>query len=188
MTAHLADIVRKEAFHTEAAGLEPAGCWYAVQTKGGQEALAQRNLARQDFEVFCPTFQKQVRHARKVTTRSKALFPGYLFVLMDLSRQEWFSINNTYGVLGLVAFGNRPAQLPPGFVERMRSLSGTDGALSLSAGISAGDRVRVISGAFDNWIGEVVELPDQQRVTLLIDMISRKVPMTLDRNQLTRLS
>lgn len=173
--------------HTEEIANTRRVHWFVVQTKVGKETLAQKNLVHQEFETFYPTIQKQVRHARKVLWRRKALFPGYLFVGIDPARQSCFSINSTYGVSKLVGFGGRPAQLPRDFIENMRRWTREDGTIDAPPDLHAGARVRVISGAFDNWVGDVIALPDRDRATLLIDMLSRKVPITLDRNKLLKL-
>lgn len=87
----------------------------------------------------------------------------------------------------MLSFGGQLAQLPFGLVERMIELSDRQGAGSVQPEFTPGDRVRVLSGAFDNWIGDVVSLPDTDRVTLLVSMLSRKVPVTVRQSQLQKI-
>jgi len=161
--------------------------WYVVQSKAGQEALANSHLSRQGYRSFLPTFEKNVRHARKVVRRKKPLFPGYLFVELNLEKDSWYPINSTIGVSRVLSFGGQLAQLPFGLVERMIELSDRQVAGSVQPEFTPGDRVRVLSGAFDNWIGDVVSLPDTDRVTLLVSMLSRKVPVTVRQSQLQKI-
>jgi transcriptional antiterminator RfaH len=183
---HLVESVAKST--PAGAGDGTTARWFAVQSKSGQELLALKNLMRQGYPAYCPIFVKHVKHARQVVKRHKPFFPGYIFVQIDPDRDNWFPINSTIGVARMLTFGGRLAQLPLGFVERMRELSLEQGAIAVPQEFRAGDRVRVLSNSFDNWIGEVTGQPDADRVTLLVDMLSRKVPLTVDRGQLVRAS
>ena len=71
---------------------------YVVATKAGRERLAARQLQNQAFDVFLPLRNKSVRHARRIITRKVPLFPGYLFVRMDIDAVRWRAVNGTIGV------------------------------------------------------------------------------------------
>ncbi len=162
--------------------------WFAVQTLSGQERKALLNLNRQSYTAFCPAFSRQVRHARRTSWKRQALFPGYVFVQLDLSRDRWYPINSTYGVSRIVSFAGRPASLPDGLMESLVEASDEAGQIRLAETLVSGDQVRVLFGAFADWIGEVLALSDRDRVIVLLDMLSRKVPVTLDRGQLLKIS
>ena len=183
---HLVESIAKSA--SAGGGHTKPARWFAVQSKSGQELLALKNLTRQGYPAFCPIFVKHVRHARQVVKRQKPFFPGYIFVQIDPDRDNWFPINSTIGVARILTFGGRLAQLPLGLVERMRELSLAQGAITVPQEFRTGDQVRVLSNSFDNWIGEVIDRPDAERVTLLVDIMSRKVPLTVDRCQLVKAS
>jgi len=152
------------------------GRWYAVRTQPRAEDRAQFNLKNQGFEVFTPRIARAVRHARKHAWRLTPLFPGYTFVRLDASRQRWRPIDSTYGVACIVKLGGAPAPLPLGLVEHMRTLADENGLVTgLREAIAVGDIVRVIGGPFDNWLGEVLGLPEKDRVRLLISMATRDI-------------
>ena len=166
---------------------EPSAQWYAVQTISGQEPKALLNLQRQSYKAFFPAFSRQVRHARRTSWKRQALFPGYLFVELDLTRDRWYPINSTYGVSRIVSFGSRPASLPDGLVESLVEASDEAGQIRLAETLVSGDQVRVLFGTFADWIGEVASLSDRDRVIVLLDMLSRKVPVTFERGQLLKI-
>jgi len=156
--------------------------WCVVRTQPRNEERAEINLARQGYSAFLPRIRKQVRSGRRTSWKSVPLFPGYLFVSLDPARTAWSPIQSTYGVAGLVRFGERPATLPPGLVERLQSLSQKDGALSGAApGLRPGDIVRLEGGVFDDWIGEVIACPDAERVCLLLKAAHRSIEVTVPR-------
>lgn len=160
--------------------------WFAVQAVVNKEKYAIENLRRQGFEAWCPMILKMVRRGRRTVSVQRPLFPGYVFVEIDLETQRWRSIDGTRGVTRLLKFGERPARLPKELVSGMLALTNEFGVVEFSDPLDPGDEVQVISGTFDNWIGKVMSLPDQERVTLLIDAVSRQVPVTVLRRDVVK--
>ena len=58
--------------------------WYVAQTHPRAEMKASQHLGRQGFEVYLPRYLKKRRHARRTDTIAAPLYPGYLFVAIDL--------------------------------------------------------------------------------------------------------
>ena len=58
--------------------------WYTISTITHKELKATLNLKRQNFDVYYPKYKKMIKHARKIQTVIRPLFPGYLFVLFDI--------------------------------------------------------------------------------------------------------
>src|ERR1700693_1637038 len=107
--------------------------WYAVQTRQYAEKRAQAQLEQQNFRTFLPKRRKTIRHARKLSTVTAAFFPGYLFVLLDLNRDRWRSVNGTFGISTLVMAGELPCPVPAGVVANMCGLAHAAGLLQPSA-------------------------------------------------------
>jgi transcriptional antiterminator RfaH len=80
--------------------------WYVARTLAQRERQAIQQLANQGYRTFLPLFLKNRRHARKVETISTPLFPRYLFVVFDRTRDRWRSINGTLGVERLLMCGS----------------------------------------------------------------------------------
>jgi transcriptional antiterminator RfaH len=154
--------------------------WFAAGFKPNGYDLASHQLMRQGYDVFCPKLARHVKHARKTVRKLAPLFPGYMFVAVDTHTQRWRPIESTPGVTSLVKFGSEPARLPHGVVETLQAMSTDTGEMALLASdISIGDAVRVEGGAFDQWVGEVIKLTPPDRITLLIDLATRRVPITI---------
>ncbi len=161
--------------------------WYAVRAKSRQEDVAVVNLTRQGFEVYYPRIQRPPSPKAKRSPKFALgpLFPGYVFVAMDVGKERWQAVDSTYGVLHLVRFGDRPSPLPDGLVERMQERSDSHGLVSALPSLSVGENVRVIGGPFDGWIGQVQSLADsQQRIVLLVDLMSRATTLAIPSNNL----
>lgn len=161
--------------------------WYAVRTKTNQEDRALVHLNNQGFETYLPRYRKQIRHARKVQTVLRPLFPGYAFVHIDLQSQPWLKINGTVGVIGLVKFGAEPNPLPDEVIETFMRREDEKGAVRLGPeSLKKGDRVRIREGAFSEYSALLEETSDDKRVTLLLDLMGRAVRVSVPIDVLTK--
>ncbi len=150
--------------------------WYVAQTLMRAEDRAEFHLRNQAYNVFLPRHRKQRKHARRIESVLRPLFPGYLFVELDLTQQQWRPINGTIGVLGLICSGYSPLPAPQGIVEQMIARSDNAGAIQIqSSQFEKGQRVHIESGAFADCEGLFEELLDEKRVILLLDLLGRKV-------------
>jgi transcriptional antiterminator RfaH len=122
--------------------------WYLVQSQVGREARAAFQLAAQQYRLFLPSFTRITRHARQFRVVRAPVFAGYLFVVLDLSRDRWRSINGTFGVSRIVTWGDRPSPVPAGLVEAMLDRTDASGDTHLTHTYRPGDPVRITDGPF----------------------------------------
>ncbi len=155
--------------------------WYAVHTLPFAEKRAQTQLANQQFRTFLPKRQKTVRHARKMTNVVAPFFPRYLFIVLDLTRDRWRSVNGTFGVASLVMGGDLPCPVPPGIVESMLDLADAAGLLQLHPDLKVGSPVRLAAGPFAEQLAVLDRLDDSGRIRVLLNMLGRQVPVSLHR-------
>jgi transcriptional antiterminator RfaH len=156
--------------------------WYVVQTQVNAEAKAAQNLQRQGYEIYLPRYLKRRRHARKVDLTAKPLFPRYMFVAIDMATQRWRSIQSTFGVSHMVCNGDDPAAIPEGVVAALKAREDDKGFVKMDVkpAFAPGDKVRVLAGAFMDSAGLFSGLADHDRVSILLDMLGRKVRVLLD--------
>lgn len=156
--------------------------WYVVQTQVNGEAKAAENLRRQGYEAYLPRYLKRRRHARKVDFATKPLFPRYMFVAIDMATQRWRSVQSTVGVSRLVTYGDLPAVVPEGVVRALRAREDARGFVTMDAwpAFAPGDKVRVLAGVFMDNAGLFNGMADRDRVSILLDMLGRKVRVLLD--------
>jgi len=161
-----------------------AGRWYAVQCLSNSEFLAAAQLANQGFAVFLPCLVRTRRHARKFDTVRRPLFPGYLFVRLDSSRDRWRAINGTLGVARLVGSADAPTPLPAGVVEAICDGCDDNGVMAASSDeLSPGEEVRVTAGPFAEFVGKLESLDGAGRVRVLLEILGRRTCVALSRNQ-----
>ena len=157
--------------------MTPGQRWYVVQTHPSKEVRAQMNLDQQGFTTYLPRYLRQRSHARRTEIVARPLFPRYLFVAMDLTRDRWRAVHSTFGVTHLVASGDEPLPVSDEVVGEIRARENEDGfvALGLPAGIKAGSRVRLIDGIFAEAHGILERIADSRRVSVLLQLLGRDV-------------
>jgi transcriptional antiterminator RfaH len=158
------------------------GAWYVVQTHVNAEAKAARNLLRQGFEIYLPRYLKRRSHARKIEKVPVPLFPRYMFVWIDIATQRWRSVQSTFGVSHLVLNGSDPAPLAQQVIGCLKAREDASGYVQLDQRpkFALGAKVRVLAGVFAENLGLFDGMADRDRVAVLLDLLGRKVRVTLD--------
>lgn len=156
--------------------------WHVVQTHNHTEAKAQIHLSRQGFETYLPRYLKRRRHARRIDTVASALYPRYLFVSFDTAVHRWRAIQSTVGVARLVCNGDTPASIDAAIIGNLKHRENADGFIQLERrpAFVIGDTVRIREGAFSDCLGLFESFSDRDRVTILLDLLGRKVRVVLD--------
>jgi transcriptional antiterminator RfaH len=170
----------------EGSNLQSSMRWYALRTLPRKEAIAEVHLARQGFRAFLPRIIVTRRHARKFEIKKVALFPRYAFVLLDLDRHRWRSINGTLGVETILMSVDRPLPVPVNVVEEILAAIDEDGVVDLNHGFIPGSQVRLITGPFAGVLGTLIKLDEKGRVDLLLRMMNTSVRLKVRRDILER--
>lgn len=155
--------------------------WYAVYTQPHAEAKALGHLLRQGYSPYLPRYRTRVSHARRRQIVLRPLFPRYLFAGVDRGAMPWRPILSTFGVTDIVRAGDEPAPVPAEIVAaiREREAAGEFDRIDPRRSLRLGDLVRVTTGALENMIGKLVELRDQDRVVVLLELLGRAVQAQL---------
>jgi transcription elongation factor/antiterminator RfaH len=169
------------SFAYKAPTLQENQRWFLVHTQPRNEARARMHLEAQGFTTFLPEIFRTVRHARQLRTARLALFPRYLFIILDLDIDRWLSVQSTFGVSSLFTCDNRPIPVPEGIVEAF--IEQADGAnVSLFGDdLREGQKVRISSGPFTNLVGTLERLDENGRVRVLLQMMGSTVPIGIHR-------
>ncbi len=152
--------------------------WYAVRTLPRHEKSIREHLGHRDVNCFLPVYRSVRRWRNGCDAQVELpLFPGYLFVRIDLGNRV--QVLEVPGVISLVGAGRQPLPLPDSEIMSLR-----DG-LQLHkcephAYLAVGQRVRIKAGPLVDWTGIVVRKNGSLRVVLALDQIMQGVAVTLD--------
>ena len=98
--------------------------WYVVNTYAGHENRVKESLEKRmkamdlgdclDRIVVAEEEEIDYKNGKEIK-KIKNLFPGYLFVKMNMTDEAWYVVRNTSGVTGLIGSaggGGKPFSVP----------------------------------------------------------------------------
>ena len=163
--------------------------WYVVHTYSGYENKVKTNIEKivenrhlEDYilEVLVPTEDVVEERNGKEKTVTRKIFPGYVLIKMVMTDDTWYVIRNTRGVTGFVGPGSKPVPLTDEEVFAMGIERKT-----VEVNFSVGSSVRVIGGAFSDFVGVVDEInTEKQSARVIVSMFGRETPVELDFSQI----
>lgn len=152
--------------------------WIVARTKPGREAWAAENVHKQGYTYYFP----RVLAFRKRIATSEPLFRNYLFVH---THGAWKFLLNTFGVSGVVTFGESPAYISQYEIDKLKSKE-VDGLVKLEKlfekdvpRFSKGQAIRVKDGLFVGYTGIYEGQDPKHRERILLEFLGRKIPLLL---------
>jgi transcription elongation factor/antiterminator RfaH len=160
--------------------------WFVISTKVRREHFAQEQLERRGVEIFLPRIIEP--HRLPLRPRVAPLFPGYMFVHIDLETQ-YFDVVWTPGVRKFIGFGALPCPVDDAVVEFLHDRVGQEGVLVALPVFKQGDRVRITYGPFEGLVG-IIENPGsgRGRVRVLMELLRRQTPVDVPQQIIERVS
>lgn len=166
--------------------------WYVAHTYSGHEKKVKANIEKivenrgmEDVihEVVVPTEEKvEIKNGKK-KVKERKIFPGYVIVKMIMNDESWYVVRNTRGVTGFVGPASKPVPLTD---EEVHNMGIEDKMPSID--IEVGESVKVTSGPFESFIGEVKGINNErQTLKVSISMFGRETPVELEFTQVEKL-
>jgi len=164
--------------------------WYAVHTYSGHENKAKltleeraRNAGLEDSfkDLLIPTESVLELSRGKKRTTTRKLYPGYMFINMELTDETYHLVKNTPHVTGFLG-GNKPVPVKESEIALINTQM-TEGATKPKPKVlfEEGENVRVTDGPFSNFNGIVEDVkPEKQKVRVLVSIFGRATPVELD--------
>ena len=170
--------------------------WYIVHTYSGHEnkvkvnlekRIEYMNMGEKIFRVEVP--QKTVTQMKggKKQEREEKIFPGYVLVEMIMDEDSWYVVRHTAGVTKFVGSAKKPIPARDSEIKKIihRSSSQTE---KIELDVKAGDKVRIISGPFADFIADIIEVyPDKSKLRANVSIFGRETPVELEYKQITKL-
>ena len=170
--------------------------WYIVHTVTGHENKVKVNLEKRIeymnmgdkiFRVEVP--QKTVTQMKggKKQEREEKIFPGYVLVEMIMDEDSWYVVRHTAGVTKFVGSAKKPIPARDSEIKKIihRSTSQTQ---KIELDVKAGDKVRIISGPFADFVADIIEVyPDKSKLRANVSIFGRETPVELEYKQINKL-
>lgn len=162
--------------------------WYVLHTYSGYENKVANSIqtivelrSLQDLicEVRIPMETvTEIKNGEEVQVERK-LFPGYVLINMVVNDDTWILIRGIRGVTGFVGPEGEPTPLTE---EEMSNMGITRQEVALP--YQQGDNVKIIDGAFKDFIGTVDTVDVAAgKVRVIASMFGRETPVELDLTQ-----
>lgn len=170
--------------------------WYIVHTYSGHEnkvkvnlekRIEYMNMGEKIFRVEVP--QKTVTQVKggKKQEREEKIFPGYVLVEMIMDDDSWYVVRHTAGVTKFVGSAKRPVPAKDSEIKKIIHRSQTQ-AQKIQLDVKAGDKVRIVSGPFSDFVGDITEVyPDKSKLRANVSIFGRETPVELEYKQIQKL-
>jgi len=177
--------------------------WYVVNTYSGYEKKAKQSLQKRieseslheffgdlEEDILIPAEEiVEVRKGGEKKSTERKLYPGYMFIKMNMTDESWHLVKATPKITGFVGNQNRPAPVPLRQIIEIKKMleEGSQQPKSLIH-FDMGEEVKVIDGPFMNFNGTVEEVnPDKAKVRVMVSIFGRSTPVELDFSQVEKL-
>lgn len=182
--------------HEEKASKKSQKRWYIVHTYSGHEnkvkvnlekRIEYMNMGEKIFRVEVP--QKTVTQVKsgKKSEKEEKIFPGYVLVEMIMDDDSWYVVRHTAGVTKFVGSAKKPIPAKDSEIKKIIHRSQTQ-VQKVQLDVKAGDKVRIISGPFAEFIGDITEVyPDKSKLRANVSIFGRETPVELEYKQIQKL-
>lgn len=181
--------------------------WYAVQVASGCEKRVKANLEQriQMLDVQEKILQIEIPQTPAIKLKKdgsrqvaqEKVFPGYVLIRMLMDDEAWQVIKNTPHVINFVGTEQKrhygrgrghvtPRPLGRAEAERIFRIAEEQEPV-VKIDMSPGDKIKVLSGPFKDFEGEVVEVsPERSKLKALLSIFGRDTPVELEFNQIQK--
>ncbi len=164
-------------------------CWHLVMTKPANEEFAVAQLQRQGYGTYYPRALIKKMYRGKWRDLVCALFPRYVFIQTDTTRQVLGPVRSTLGVSSIVRFGTACLVVPDHVVASLKNnadpLTGLH-TLRTSELFRRGDPVRIAAGSLSGLEGIFESDNGEHRVTVLLNLLGRETRIQVDASCITK--
>lgn len=155
------------------------GRWFALWTRSRQEKVAAKTLDQLGVTHFLPLKTEVHQWSDRKQMVAKPLFSGYVFVHMDLGRENRLDVLKVPGIVGFVGNQAGPLPIPDHEIEGIRAILTSGVECTVLPMPKEGDRVRVVRGALAGLEGLLVSAKSASRFVISVDMIQQSLAVAV---------
>ena len=123
----------------------------------------------------------------KKMDREEKIFPGYVLVEMIMDDDSWYVVRHTAGVTKFVGSAKKPIPAKDSEIKRIIHKNQNQ-VTKVELDVKVGDKVRIISGPFSEFIGDITEVyPDKSKLRAMVSIFGRETPVELEYKQIQKI-
>ena len=119
--------------------------------------------------------------------KEEKIFPGYVLVEMIMDEDSWYVVRHTAGVTKFVGSAKKPIPAKDSEIKKIIHRSTTQ-TQKIEMDAKVGEKVRIISGPFAEFVGDITEVyPDKAKLRAMVSIFGRETPVELEYKQIQKL-
>ena len=139
-----------------------------------------------DIAHYLPLTTEKRQWSDRVQKVMLPLFSGYVFVRMNLLKENRLSVLKVPGVVGFVGNSIGPLPIPEEQIEGVRAVLASGAEFTVQPMLEEGDWVRVVRGALAGLEGRLVRMNSASRLMISIEMIQKTLAISVGRQDVER--
>ena len=151
-----------------------------------EKRIEYMNMGEKIFRVEVP--QKTITQVKggKKSEKEEKIFPGYVLVEMIMDDDSWYVVRHTAGVTKFVGSSKKPIPAKDSEIKKIIH-RGASTVQKIELDVKVGDKVRIISGPFAEFIGDISEVyPDKSKLRAMVSIFGRETPVELEYKQIQK--
>jgi len=147
------------------------------------------------FDGLAEVIEQGTRKTVKlVKIRKRRLFPGYIFIEMNMTDQSWNAIRTIPNVINFVSSGGAPIPMKDNeakVIMRLAGFEASDKATPKTAKVefdfSVGEVVKINTGPFADFVGAISEINLEKReLKVMVAIFGRETPVFVHLNEIEK--
>jgi transcriptional antiterminator NusG len=169
--------------------------WYIVQTLSNYEKRVQTRVQQiideekykgKLFRVLVPMQQTVEVKNNKRQEKETKIFPGYVFIQMDIEDEIAYELRQIPGIAKFVGVGNKPSPVVEDEILKVLRKIG-DTTKEIDVDFEVGEVIKVVDGPFRGYTGSISEInPLKGNIKAKISIFGRETPVELDFEQVEK--
>ena len=144
--------------------------WLVAQIKSNMLKKAILNLRMQSFQYFAPEHDEIIRNGNCFKRFKKLLFPGYIFIRVNLVQNNYLAVKSTLGISTIIKKSNgKPEVVLNKFIEELKKIISNKN--SSKTILQPGSNIKFIKGPFTGYIRKILTTEKDNRIRILFNVI-----------------
>lgn len=171
--------------------------WYAIQTYSGSEMSVKRaieslveqmDIQERVAEIVVPTEDVIEVKNQKKKISERSLYPGYVFIKVDLDTDIWHKIQSLPRVGRFIGESKKPTPLTEADINVILEKVQNRAAPRPKVMFETGETVRITEGPFANFTGTVEEYDmEHKKLKLNVSIFGRSTPIEILYSQVEKI-
>lgn len=157
--------------------------WYALYTFSRSEKKVNVRLQENGIEVFLPLQRKLRKWKDRKKFVEEPLITSYIFV--KVSEREYYKVLETEGIVRYVTFSGKAAPIPEYQINILKKIVESNSPVLLTTEkLKPGCKIKVISGIFIGFEGEMINFRGKKNLIIRIDQIGQSILINIPNEEI----